>query len=562
MLISYLVFFAGRFYPHKNKYYNFATTLVLVSLVPSVTNASLIFFITSYLNNSGVDPGYLTFYFVLCVFLFLITSRVVKERVLDVSQNVIQDLNMLVIKKVFSVSFREFEKLKKGDLLTILNDDIGRITVFCNNLVSLYSSSITTLIVLIYLLTINFWACILLTSVIVLILFLHYALGVQTAGFFREAAEMRGHYTEMILGVTNGFKELILHRVKRRNYKDELEASCIAYNEHNHRAYRKYAGRVMLSDMAFIFSIGISCFLLPVLFNTDTKVTTAYILGALFLWGPLNVIVKSVPDVVGIKVSWNRIQNFVKTIAGIRIMELDGPLKNVLNSGRKFEVVETIEADNISFQYEGEIEDEVKYFIGPLNFVARAGEITFVIGGNGSGKTTLAKILTGLYTPDSGTISVNGETMDGKELGEYFSVIFSDFYLFKSLYTEEEITPERTEELITLLRLQGKVTIESNKFSTINLSRGQSKRLALLQCYLEDRPVLLFDECAADQDPEFKHFFYRTLLPAMKELNKTLIVITHDDRYFNVADRVYKMEMGQIIHRETKEERLRAEAIK
>ena len=82
-----------------------------------------------------------------------------------------------------------------------------------------------------------------------------------------------------------------------------------------------------------------------------------------------------------------------------------------------------------------------------------------------------------------------------------------DFYLFKKLYTEEEITPERTDELIKLLRLQGKVNIDDNQFSTINLSRGQSKRLALLQCYLEDRPVFLFDECAADQDPEFKQFF-------------------------------------------------------
>lgn len=373
LFASFMLFFASKFFPHKNKYLNLATTLILVSLAPSVTNAGLIFLITSYINKSGVDPAYLSFYFILCVFLFLVTSRVVKERVLDVSQNVIQDLNMLVIKKVFSVSFQEFEKLKKGDLLTILNDDVERITIFCNNLVSLYSSSITVFIVLFYLSTINFWACVLLFSVIALILFLHYTLGIQTAGYFRQAAQMRGQYIEMILGVTNGFKELILHRIKRRQYKDELEEKCIAYNTHNHRAYRKYAGRVMLSDMAFIFSIGMSCFLLPAMFNTSASVTTAYILGALFLWGPLNVIVKSIPDVVGIKVSWSRIQNFVKTIQGIRVAELDGPLENVRGSARKETEIDRIEAENISFQYTNEIEDEEKYFIGPLNFKALGG---------------------------------------------------------------------------------------------------------------------------------------------------------------------------------------------
>ncbi|MCS3796537.1 cyclic peptide export ABC transporter [Niastella sp. OAS944] len=558
LLVSYLVFISGRFFPHKNKYYNFATTLLVISLAPSVTNASLIFLITNFLNGSSVKPAYLSFYFVLCVFLFLVTSKIVKERVLDVSQNVIQDLNMLVIKKVFSVSFQEFEKLKKGDLLTILNDDVGRITIFCNNLVSLYTSSITVLIVLTYLLTINLWACVILFAVIALILFLHYTMGVITAGYFRQAAEMRGQYIEMILGITNGFKELILHRIKRRNYKNELETTFTAYNEHNHWAYRKYASRVMVSDMAFIFSIGISCFLLPVLFHTDTKVTTAYILGALYLWGPLNVIVKSIPDVVGIKVSWNRIQNFVRSVKELRVGELERPLKEMKRSARKINEVKVIEAQNISFQYKNEIEDEEKYCIGPLNFSARAGEITFVVGGNGSGKTTLAKLLTGLYSPDNGTVSINGRAMDDKELGEYFSVIFSDFYLFKTLYTEEESTPAQMDELIKLLRLQGKVTVNNNKFSTISLSRGQSKRLALLQCYLEDRPIFLFDECAADQDPEFKHFFYCSLLPAMKSMNKILIIITHDDRYFDMADKIYKMEMGKISQREMKQKEINA----
>jgi putative ATP-binding cassette transporter len=67
-----------------------------------------------------------------------------------------------------------------------------------------------------------------------------------------------------------------------------------------------------------------------------------------------------------------------------------------------------------------------------------------------------------------------------------------------------------------------------------------------MAAYLEDRPVYLFDEWAADQDPLFKEMFYREFLPELKSRGKTVIVITHDDRYFPVADRIIKLENGQV----------------
>ena len=89
-----------------------------------------------------------------------------------------------------------------------------------------------------------------------------------------------------------------------------------------------------------------------------------------------------------------------------------------------------------------------------------------------------------------------------------------------------------------------KVKVADGKFSTVNLSTGQRKRLALVSAYLEDRPIYLFDEWAADQDPVFKRVFYTELLPELKSRGKTVIVITHDDAYFNCADRVIKLEDG------------------
>jgi len=100
--------------------------------------------------------------------------------------------------------------------------------------------------------------------------------------------------------------------------------------------------------------------------------------------------------------------------------------------------------------------------------------------------------------------------------------------------------------LLDSLGLGSVVSVENGELSKITLSTGQRKRLALLQCYAEDREIFFFDEWAADQDVHFRDYFYCTLLPELKAKGKTVVAISHDDRYFHVADRVIKLDAGQI----------------
>jgi putative ATP-binding cassette transporter len=173
-----------------------------------------------------------------------------------------------------------------------------------------------------------------------------------------------------------------------------------------------------------------------------------------------------------------------------------------------------------------------------------------MIGGNGSGKTTLALLIAGLYPPIRGIIHWNGYPIDAGNRDAYmqnFSVIFSDFYLFDELYgVDVEKNRSALDDYLQRLQLNHKVEIVNGQFSSLNLSQGQRKRLALLVAYLEDRPFYIFDEWAADQDPEFKHLFYTELLPALKSRGKTVLVITHDDKYFYIADRCIKLDEGRI----------------
>ncbi len=194
--------------------------------------------------------------------------------------------------------------------------------------------------------------------------------------------------------------------------------------------------------------------------------------------------------------------------------------------------------------------DENGFALGPISLSLQPGELLFIIGGNGSGKSTLAKLITGLYAPQSGSIELNGKpvTQDNVEwYRQHFSAVFSDFYLFDSyLGFDRDTLDAEVSDYLKQLQLSHKVSVKDGILSTTNLSQGQRKRLALLETYLENRPVYIFDEWASDQEPKFRELFYKQMLPELKRQNKIVIVITHDDRYFHLADHVIKLDYGKI----------------
>jgi ABC-type siderophore export system fused ATPase/permease subunit len=179
------------------------------------------------------------------------------------------------------------------------------------------------------------------------------------------------------------------------------------------------------------------------------------------------------------------------------------------------------------------------------------GDVVFLTGGNGSGKSTLLKLLTGLYVPDSGRILAGDDPVTRDNIQGYremFSAIFSDFHLFRRLYGLLGTDETAVAGLLHQMQLDHKVEFKDDRFSNLELSSGQRKRLALVVSLLEDRPILVFDELAADQDPQFRRFLYEELLATLKREGRTVIAATHDDRYFHVADKVVKLEYGRVAH--------------
>ncbi|HYC30101.1 MAG TPA: cyclic peptide export ABC transporter, partial [Chitinophagaceae bacterium] len=375
-----------------------------------------------------------------------------------------------------------------------------------------------------------FWASLLTVLLITSLTTLYYFVSRSTNKYYEEARDTRNVFMRLINGVIDGFKELSLHSNKKQAYKEEVADSAQEYKVKMITASTRFVNASIVGETVLIAILGTVVFAFPQLFpGIKTYTLVSFVVVMLYLIGPVNGILNSVPGVMRLRIAWKRIRQFLDEIPA--------------NIGNKTVLqprtpVNSLRTEGLCFQYGS------SFAIGPIDLEVRRGEILFIIGGNGSGKTTLAKLLTGLYVPDDGQIKINGEVKEPYELGEYFSAIFSPLHLFEKLYNIKKTADIK--KYLQLLHLEHKVQVNGNTYSTINLSTGQRKRLALLQCYLEDSPIYLFDEWAADQDPEYRHFFYRTLLPEMKKEGKIVIAITHDDHYFDVADKVVKMNQGQL----------------
>ena len=213
-----------------------------------------------------------------------------------------------------------------------------------------------------------------------------------------------------------------------------------------------------------------------------------------------------------------------------------------------------LELVNLSHIYYREREDS-NFMLGPINLKFRPGELVFLVGGNGSGKSTLAKLISGLYVPERGEVFLDGTVINEQNREQYrqlFSVVFSDFQLFSELLgLDSEKLDTKAYDYLIKLQLDHKVQVKQGHLSTTALSGGQRQRLALLTAYLEDRSFYIFDEWAANQDPVFKEIFYTQFLPELKEQGKAILVITHDDKYYDLCDRLIKLDSGCLVRGST-----------
>ncbi len=361
----------------------------------------------------------------------------------------------------------------------------------------------------------------------------------------QRSAEWERRLFDRLTDFLDGFKEIKLNNARSDDlFDDAVDVSRTAANI-KIKSQAETFKLIVTSQISMYVLLGAVVFVAPQ-FSSElggaalTKTTTAlmFIVGACF------GLVQSIPVLLNANAAADRIEQLENTLR--RLLPPDVPTVPI---PKRFD---KIEMRNIEFRYVDRFSD-VSFKIGPIDFDLQAGELVFITGGNGSGKSTFLRVLSGLYPPDSGEITLDGMHIDENTRDTYrnlMSAIFFDYHLFQRLYGIPEPAPGEVDRLLAQFRLGDKTGLTDGQFRTLDLSGGQRRRLALIVSLLEKRPILLLDEWTAEQDPEFRRKFYDELLPDLMKAGATIVVITHDDRYLDELDlpaRRIRMDEGRIV---------------
>ena len=360
----------------------------------------------------------------------------------------------------------------------------------------------------------------------------------------QEASKQEDELFDSLDGLLKGFKELRINKLKSDDVFEEFQATAMRVRDVRTRVMVLFSNNILFVEMFFLLLLGAVAFVLPVIATSFSGTATKIVAAILFFFGPLTNVVVMIPLLSQVNVTVDNLQR-LETRLDEALAKSAGQEASPLVDLSSFRA---IRFEGVSFTYR-DPDGNATFQAGPIDGEVRRGEILFLIGGNGSGKTTFLKLFTALYWPAQGVIRVDDAEIGPSSIQSYrnlFSAIFSDFHLFDKLHGLSDAAPERVNALLRLMEISHKTAFSSGRFTNTHLSTGQRKRLALVVSYLEDKPVYIFDEVAADQDPHFRRYFYETLLTELKSAGKTVVVVTHDDRYFHVADRVLQMDYGKL----------------
>jgi putative ATP-binding cassette transporter len=524
------------------KYTRITVALVLLtSVITGLSSTALVALITSGLNNNRTNMQSLIWPFIgLC--LILPTSRSISSVLLNYFvTSAAMNLRMGLCRRILATPLRLLEELGEHRILASLTDDIPAITGTLASLPMLCMHLTVVLGCMGYLLWLSPKLFVILLSFVIVGAVSYRIPLTKSVKLFRLFRKEWDALFKSLQSLIKGIKELKLHhRRSEALLLERIEPISIAHRGYNIRASTIATLAASWGQILFFVLIGLLLFGLRRGTSVNLEVLTGYTLTVLFMMGPLEIVLNTIGG-------WTRAAVAIERVKELGMLLPTSSFQSSVSSKPLF--WEKLELRNLTHTYHRE-DENAGYTLGPLNLTIHRGEMIFVTGGNGSGKTTFAKLISGLYAPEDGEIRLDGQPITDENRDQYsqdFSIVFYDFYLFESLLGLQEAELDtKANDYLLKLKLSHKVKVKDGAFDTVDLSQGQRKRLALLTAYLEDRPIYIFDEWAADQDPYFKQVFYFNLLPELKSKGKTVLVITHDDRYFHLADRVIKLANGNI----------------
>ncbi|MDP3718273.1 MAG: cyclic peptide export ABC transporter [Acidobacteriota bacterium] len=523
--------------------------VMAVASLSGLANATLIAVINSAAHEVAAD-GLNTqkfFLFLIAITIYVLTQRYILQVSTIEVEKIIAKIRISLSDRIRRADLHAMETLGRAQLYASLNNDTLTISRATAPMIIASQGALLVVFSLGYIWYLEPTAFALTLAIVAIGIALHFKNKKQLAYELAESSAKENELFDVVTHLLDGFKEVKLNSARNRDLYEHLRGIAVDAAELKTRSGIRYAHYYLFTQVMFLLLLAAMVFILPELSANlvEPDQVTSITAAVLFIIGPLTTVVASVPV---FRTATHAVQNMANLEAALdRAQQLArDPDNGEVVTPPDFH---TIEVRGVTFSHRDKAGRPL-FTLGPVSCTITRGETILTVGGNGSGKSTFFKLLTGLYYPDTGTILIDGvdvKTIGDRRYRELFSAVFTDYHLFTRLYGLNQVDDRRVDELLRLMQLEGKTAWRDGRFVNQELSTGQKKRLALIVSLLEDKPIYVFDEWAADQDPAFRKFFYDTLLPDLKAQGKTVIAATHDDRYFYAGDRVLKMEMGQFV---------------
>ncbi len=462
----------------------------------------------------------------------------------EVIEGLLRDLRVRVAAKLRCTELQTLDELGRGQLYAMVSQETNHLSVAFPLLIDNFQQAVLIAVSLIYLGYLSLPALVVFIVVVILGILGYLQINDSFRATLAELSQCQARMLDAIAGIIDGAKELILNSRRSNAVFADYEKLSQTGQRLMASSGEYWVSMVMLSVFMLYSLLGVVGFLFPIYIPDHRATVFQLVPTLLFCLMPLTLIVAHSPL-------------FVRADVGLKtIMALEEKLDQApsvdpataLEQAAQYQDFQRICYQNLAFSYRPQ-SGVPGFSLLPLNLEVERGELIFLVGGNGSGKSTALRLMTGLYSMDSGQILVDGAVVAGEQRAgfrELFSAIFADFHLFDRLYGLEDRDPAEVNRLIREMGLASKLRYVDGRFSQLQLSTGQRKRLALIAALLEDRPIYVFDEWSAEQDFHFREHFYTRILPDLKAKGKTVIAVTHDDRFWHVADRVIKLDLGAV----------------
>jgi len=486
------------------------------------------------------------FIYLSCIVLFILTKRYVMRKSTFLVNEVIRKIRVRIADKIRKSDLYLLEETGTSEVYASIASDSREIASSFSYAGDAFPGLLMVVFAAIYMAFISFPSFLIIVCSLILGGISYARSRAASKLLFQEAAKRETEMFNVLDSILYGFKEIKVNTKKSNSlfnhYKEvakkQMDAKVFAI-------FKTIMSYVATQSFFFVLLAGI-IFILPEYTSMGNRDLVRVTAAVLFMIGPITTVASVWPKVVDANVRSENIMELERKIESIA----ESNVSEFNSSIPPLSVESEIKFSNVTFQYPENKEVEMldPFILGPIDLTLPKGKVIFVTGGNGAGKSTFLKLLSGLYHPKTGSITLDEKPLLRTQYQYYremYAIIFTDFFLFERLYGLDEEQQQNIEELLKEMMIYKKTEVLDGRFLNLALSTGQRKRLALAIAILEDKPYYIFDEVAADQDPQFRQYFYEKVLGRLKEMGKTVIVVSHDQAYFHVADMRYHLSNGK-----------------